>query len=137
MTSITQYPVTESVYTNPTLTITDGAADSDAVPSTGAHEAHVELNFGSPAGSYTSPTVTMYTSFDNGDSWLSIGAPKVVTLGAVNLISILAQAPTAAGVTTTTASASSACGFGHLFRVGFTASGYGTKLPVTVSVLLK
>jgi hypothetical protein len=137
--SVTQYPKTLSIYATDALTFTASPSYTDAVPSTGMHEAHVELLF-SPVASFGKPEAQLQTTFDNGTTWLTIGSAVDLTMSALsaelNVFSILAQAPTTS-VSTVGPSATVSSGFGQLTRIVYSDQGFDTDVDVSIAILFR
>ena len=125
------------VVDTPTIAIAGASATTSYTPTSSAHEAQMQWNFGTVSGTYSSCTVQLKTSFD-GTNWLTLGTAASVTVSsnALNAWTVLEQLGTTS-VTTTTPSASAAAGFGELTEAVFACSSYGTSAPVTVSVIYR
>jgi hypothetical protein len=133
-----RHPVFQAITDTPTITITTAGATSGVTPTTGAREADIQWNFGTVAGSYTTCTVQAQTSFD-GSSWMTLGSAASVTVSSStqNVWKIIEQGGTTA-VTTGTPSTTAASGFAAQTKYVFACSGsYGTRAPVTISVIYK
>ena len=134
--NVQQRPV-GAVTDTPAITITGAAATSSPTPTTTAHEAQVLWTFGTVSGTYTSCAVQAKTSYD-GVNFLSLGSPVTVTAttGTVNAWTLIEQLGTSS-VTTSTASSTSALGFGQLTEFTFSCSSYGTAAPVSINVIYR
>jgi len=125
------------IVDTPTITIAGATATTSYTPTSSAHEAQLQWNFGTVSGTYSTCTVQLKTSFD-GTNWLTLGSAASVTVSSntLNAWTVLEQLGTTS-VTTTTPSASAAAGFGELTEAVFACSSYGTSAPVTISVIYR
>jgi hypothetical protein len=121
----------------PAITIAGTAATTTATPTSAAHEAQIQWNFGAVSGTYSSCAVQLKTSFD-GTNWLTLGsaASVTVTSNTLNAWTVIEQLGTTS-VTTSSVSSSAALGFGQLTEFSFSCSSYGTSAPVSISVIYR
>jgi hypothetical protein len=115
------------VTDNQSITITTTSANTIARSTSGAGQAHIQLKFGTVAGSYNLCTMQAYTSMDNGSSYVTFGDAKSVTVstGAKNIWSLAALSPAAP-------SGSAATNFGYLTYYKFACSSYGTSASAKI-----
>jgi hypothetical protein len=126
------------VVDTPAITIAGGTATTTSTPTTAAHEAQIQWTFGTVVGSYGTCTVQAKTSYD-GVNYLTLGSAVSVTAttGTVNAWTIIEQLGTTS-VTTSSASATAALGFGQATEFVFACSGgYGTSAPVSIAVIYR
>jgi hypothetical protein len=126
------------VVDTPAITIAGATATTTATPTTSAHEAQILWNFGTVTGSYSGCTVQAETSYD-GTNWLTLGSAVSVTVtsNTLNAWTIIEEFGTNS-VTTSAVSSTAALGFGQLTEFVFACTGgYGTRAPVSVSVIYR
>jgi hypothetical protein len=125
------------VVDTPAITIGGATATTTATPTSTAHEAQIQWNFGTVSGTYSSCTVQAKTSFD-GTNWLTLGSAASVTVSSntLNAWTIIEQLGTSS-VTTSSPSSSAALGFAELTEFTFACSSYGTSAPVAISVIYR
>jgi len=126
-----------AIIDNPTIAIAGATATTGATPTSGAHRADIQWNFGTVTGSYGTCTVQAKTSYD-GTNFLTLGSAVSVTAtsNTLNAWSVIEQLGTNS-VTSATASSTAALGFGETTKYTFACSSYGTGAPVTISVVYK
>jgi hypothetical protein len=125
------------IVDTPAITIAGATATTTATPTTSAHEAQIEWNFGTVSGTYSGCTVQAKTSYD-GTNWLTLGSAASVTVASntLNAWTVIEQLGTTS-VTTSSVSSTAALGFGQLTEFTFSCSSYGTSAPVAVSVIYR
>jgi len=125
------------IVDTPAITITTATATTTSTPTTSAREAQIQWTFGTVSGSYGTCTVQAKTTYD-GTNFLTLGSAVSVTAttGTVNAWTLIEQLGTTS-VTTSSASATVALGFGQATEFVFACSSYGTSAPVAVSVIYR
>lgn len=120
------------------LTMTGGTSyNTNLVPSTTAHEAVVNLTFGTVVGSFGTCTAQLNTTSD-GVSFQTLGAAQSITITSnhINAWTIIEQTGTTS-VTSGAVSATVALSFGQQSYLALACSSYGTSAPATLSVTYK
>jgi len=128
------------IMTQQSMAYTNGGGTlaSSADSTSAAHEANIELRFGTVSGTYTTCTIQATTSYD-GTNYLTLGSAAAITVttGTANAWSIIGQLGTTS-VTTTAVSTTAALAFGKLTKYTLACSGaYGTTAPATLSVVYR
>ncbi len=120
-----------------TLTGASGAYNTNLVPSTTAHEAVINLTFGTVTGSFTTCTAQLNTTID-GVNFLTLGSAQSITVTSnhVNAWTIIEQTGTTS-VTSGAVSATAALSFGQQSYLALACSAYGTTAPATLSITYK
>jgi hypothetical protein len=115
---------------SPTITITTATATSSTFSTAGVRQIGIQWKFGTVAGSFTSCTAQVETTF-NGTNFLTLGDAQSITVTTTTLNAWTLTEPLG---TTTSSTVSNS--FGLLSRFTFACSGYGTSAPVSINVTL-